>query len=157
MVFSYLFCKNQKLHMKKFSALFFILSLLFITCYGQIQITNLLTENRHNPMGIDTRTPRFSWQLKSEKRNTSQSAYEIKLMQEKKTIWSSGKQQSDLSVLVPYGGPALSSASRYQWQVRAWDNRGKASSWSAPANFQTGLFDVSEWKARWIESGSTED
>lgn len=143
--------------MKKFSALFFILSLLFITCYGQIQITNLLTENRHNPMGIDTRTPRFSWQLKSEKRNTSQSAYEIKLMQGKKTIWSSGKRQSDQSVLMPYGGPALSSASRYQWQVRAWDNRGKASSWSAPANFQTGMFDVSEWKARWIESGSPED
>ena len=38
-----------------------------------------------------------------------------------------------------------------------WDDRGKASAWSRPAFWRTGLFDVGEWQARWIEPAVSDD
>jgi len=40
-------------------------------------------------------------------------------------------------VQVPYEGKPLQSGQKYSWQVRVWDNSGKASSWNDPAYFQT--------------------
>lgn len=51
----------------------------------------------------------------------------------------------------------LTSDTRYTWQVRVWDDRGKASAWSRPAFWRTGLFDVGEWQARWIEPAVSDD
>jgi alpha-L-rhamnosidase len=110
-----------------------------------------------DPIGIDAAQPRFSWQLTGNQRNLLQSAYEIKVTAGKKIQWSSGKVSSDQSVMVSYGGDPLSSAAKYTWQVRAWDNNGKASAWSAPASFQTGFLNKSDWKAKWIGIGYIED
>ncbi len=44
-----------------------------------ISAQSALVENKVNPIGIDVKTPRFSWQLVSGKRNVMQTAYEIRV------------------------------------------------------------------------------
>ena len=133
-------------------------SVLFVLITSaQVKLQNLLTENLFNPIGIDVKQPCFSWQLVSEQRNIAQTAYEIKVMSGKATAWSSGKVSSDKSVQVIYAGQALQPEKKYYWQVRVWDNSGKQSEWSEPAFFQTAFLNVSDWKAKWIEAGFSED
>jgi alpha-L-rhamnosidase len=129
----------------------------FVFSPAQVRLQNLLTENLSNPIGIDVKQPRFSWQLTGDQRNISQTAYEINVNQGKTSLWKSGKVMSDQSVHIPYGGSALESGKKYTWQVRVWDNNGKASPWSETASFQMAILNPSEWKAKWIEAGFIED
>lgn len=57
----------------------FSLLLFAATANAQSSVTNLRTENLVNPLGLDVTVPRFSWQLKNNKRNIAQTAYEIKV------------------------------------------------------------------------------
>lgn len=134
----------------------FLFVLLCSTTFGQSSVSNLLTENLVNPLGIDALQPRFSWQLNNSRRNTVQTAYEVKVENRNGPVWSSGKVQSDSSVYVAYKGSPLESGKKYSWQVRVWDNSGKPSSWSKEASFQMGLLAASDWKAQWIEPGFTD-
>src|SRR5947208_3000714 len=75
-------------------------------------ISHLLCENRENPLGIDERNPRFSWQINNNERNTHQTAYELAvatdlttLSQGQNLLWTSGKINADSSVMVRYKGP----------------------------------------------------
>lgn len=128
-----------------------------LTATAQSEVKNLRTENRIDPLGLDVLQPRFSWQLESSKRNVAQTAYEIRVVNHKNNIWSSGKVPSDSSVHVTYKGTALKSGEKYQWQVRVWDNSGKTSAWSRPAGFQMALLQPSDWQASWITPGYEED
>jgi alpha-L-rhamnosidase len=143
--------------MKKITFLLFLFSLSVLSCIAQVKVQNLLTENRVNPIGLDVTQPRFTWQLVSDKRNTTQTAYEIKVSSNNKDVWSSGKVNSDQSVQVPYNGTALQSDTKYSWQVHIWDNNGQKSEWSAPAYFFMALLHPTDWTAKWIEPGYTED
>jgi alpha-L-rhamnosidase len=142
--------------MKKL-ALLFIFQTTLVASFAQVSARNLLCENLPNPIGLDTKQPRFSWQLSSDKRNTMQSSYEIKISSGKTTVWSSGKVSSDQSVNIPYAGIPLVSEKKYEWQVRIWDNSGKPSPWSETATFQMALLNSSDWKAKWIEADFNED
>src|SRR5690349_10160413 len=96
-----------------------LLPLLFtISLFAQVKVQHLLTENLDNPIGLDVKQPRFSWQLVSNKRNTVQTAYEIKVSNGKTIAWNTGKVSSDQSVHVTYQGNELQSGMSYQWQVR---------------------------------------
>jgi alpha-L-rhamnosidase len=124
---------------------------------GSLTVTDLKTEYAHNPLGIDVERPRLSWVLSSSERAEVQTAYEIqvassasKLVTGRADLWNSSKVSSDRSVNVAYAGPPLASRARYHWRVRAWDRHGEASAWSAPAWFEMGLLDPSDWQARWI-------
>jgi alpha-L-rhamnosidase len=143
--------------MRKTNFLFFVLFFLATTISAQVKVVNLLTENQTNPIGLDVQQPRFSWQLASEQRNISQTAYEITINASKGTAWKSGKITSSQSVQVPYAGTALQPGKKYTWQVRVWDNNGKTSAWSEPASFQTAFLNSNDWKAKWIEADLTED
>ncbi len=141
-----------------------IFLLAFIGLSAQVKVSNLLTENLTNPIGLDITQPRFSWQLISEVRNTMQSAYEVKvsdnlanLSSEKNLIWNSGKVFSDSSVYIAYKGSPLKSGVKYFWQVSVWYNNGKASKWSETATFQMGFLNAADWKASWISPGFVED
>jgi alpha-L-rhamnosidase len=138
---------------------FFFCAFLLLSVFGsaQVKLQNLLTEHLSNPIGLDTKQPRFSWQLIGEQRNISQTAYEITVNQGKTSIWKSGKVMSDQSVHVPYAGDALQSGKKYTWRVRVWDNNGKTSPWSETASFQMAMLSPSDWKAKWIEAGFAED
>ncbi len=125
--------------------------------YAQVKVQQLLCENLKDPMGLDVEQPRFSWQLSSPQRNIQQTAYELRVTSNAKEIWSSGKVPNDSSVHVAYKGQPLQPDTRYSWQVRVWDNKGKASPWSAPAFWHTGLLNKANWKAQWIVSGLPAD
>jgi alpha-L-rhamnosidase len=129
-------------------------------CLAQINVKNLLCENKVNPLGIGIVHPQLTWQISSDQRNVVQTAYEIKVSEnipdfksEKELVWNTGKIYSDQSVHIPYNGKALQSATKYFWQVRVWDNKGNTSAWSLPAFWQMGLLNTHEWKAKWIEPG----
>ncbi|HEY2720985.1 MAG TPA: family 78 glycoside hydrolase catalytic domain [Chitinophagaceae bacterium] len=132
----------------------------FTTCqclWAQVKLVNLLCESLSNPIGLGETQPRLSWQLVSAKRNVIQTAYEIKMTNDKSTIWNSGKINSDSSVHVSYRGSPLRSGVRYFWRVRVWDNSGKPSDWSEEASWQMGMLNAGDWKAKWIQIGFSED
>jgi len=148
--------------MKRIFYLLLTSVLLAHTVFAQVFVKNLRCENRIHPLGLDILNPRFSWQLVSEQRNIMQTAYEIRVViqsgkSDNNEFWNSGKVMSSQSVYVPYTGSALESGVSYFWQVRVWDNRGKASPWSERAFWQMGLLQPSDWKAKWIESESAAD
>jgi alpha-L-rhamnosidase len=143
--------------MKKFFVVLSLLLLIAITGRAQVSVNDLLTNNRSNPIGIDGLQPCFGWQLISDQRNIMQSAYEINVTEGKRNVWNSGKILSDSSVHVVYKGSILESAKKYEWRVRVWDANDKVSAWSTTAFFQTGLLNASDWKAKWIMPGYTED
>jgi len=148
--------------MKNLFILFFSL-LLAASSAAQVKVVRPMVENQLNPISIDALTPRFSWQLAAgDKRGVMQTAYEIRVFKitpkgGKAAIWTTGRVHSDQSVYVPYKGAALTSGTRYIWQVRVWDNSGKASDWSEPAWWQMGLLKPADWEAKWITPGFTED
>jgi len=127
-------------------------------CFAQVKVNSLLTENLLDPISIDAANPRFSWKLIADgQHNVLQTAYEIKVLTGKRTVWQTGKVMSDQSVYVDYKGETLAAQQKYTWQVKVWDNSGKASDWSKPASFQMGLLTPADWKAQWITPGYVED
>jgi alpha-L-rhamnosidase len=94
-------------------------------------------------LGLGVRTPRLSWWLPDGA--ARQVAYELEV--DGRAL---GRVESDRSVLVPWPLPPVPSATRVEWRVRVWTDAG-ASSWSDRAWFETGLLDVSDWHAQWIE------
>jgi alpha-L-rhamnosidase len=150
--------------MKKLLIGFLALQFISVVSIAQLKVQQLLTENRPDPIGLDIKQPRFSWQLVSDKRNTMQTAYELRvgtdrsgLTKGRNLVWNTGKLSSDQSVHVPYKGAPLEPDKNYYWQVRVWDNNGKTSAWSEPAVWHTAFFQPSDWKASWIEPGFEED
>lgn len=121
-----------------------------------VTVGALETNSAVDPIGIPLTSPRLSWQLTSSGRGTVQSGYQVRVATSEgglssPDVWDSGKVDSDASVEVPYGGPALEGATAYAWQVRVWDGEGQASDWSTPASFETALASVDDWAdAEWI-------
>jgi alpha-L-rhamnosidase len=141
-------------------ALFLIICFLILGNFqtnAKNQVVKLVTEYHENPIGIDIVKPRLSWQILSEGQNVTQTAYEIRvadspknLSKRSRQLWATGKVDSDQSVNVEYKGPALKSGERAYWQVRIWDNSGKASDWSEPAYWEMGILDPALWSASYI-------
>jgi alpha-L-rhamnosidase len=129
-----------------------------------IMVVELRTEYAANPIGIDARDPRLSWQIRSAARGVVQTAYQLQvaaseaaLRKGKGLAWDSGAVKSGESAGVPYAGPALSSGQRCVWRVRVWDGAGTPSGWSEPASWEMGLLQPADWKASWIEPDLPED
>jgi len=141
-------------------SMFLLFSMISSMLFAKIQVTKLVCEYHENPIGIDVKKPRFSWQILSDGQNVMQTAYEIKVTDQSpkgKLVWSSGKVESDQSVNVEYGGPVLKSMQRLYWQVRVWDNSKNVSAWSAPASWEMGILEPGTWKASWISMDSAND
>jgi len=128
-----------------------------------LAVKNLRCEYKVEPMGIDVRKPRLSWELASTEKGVLQTSYEVRVagseaeLARGKVIWDSGKQASDQSIQIEYGGPALESRRIYYWQVRAGDNHGHVSEWSKASHWEMGLLEASDWKAKWISPNLAEE
>ena len=121
-----------------------------------MRLYDLRTEYRVNPIGLTAKTPRFSWKIESQEKDTLQTAYEIHVTDEKgKLVWNSGKRASDQSVLIPYEGEALASETLYTVQVSVADNHGNTE--SVEGTFETGIFNNTEFKAQMITSDFPEE
>lgn len=111
-------------------------------------------EYQVNPLGVDTRQPRFFWKNSHPERGQKQVAFQliVSLSEEadKGDLWDSGRVNTDSSIQIVYGGKPLQSNRTYYWKVRIWDDRGQESPWSQVASFDTGLFAASDWKGEWI-------
>ena len=145
----------------KFSNPFFLflmtLCLSVTVCISQDQVINLVCEYEVNPLGIDVKKPRLSWQILSNQENVKQTAYEIRvadsesdLTKKKKVLWTSQKTLGDQSVNLEYQGPPLKSGKRAYWQVRVWNNKDQVSDWSEVAYWEMGILETETWKANWI-------
>jgi alpha-L-rhamnosidase len=136
-----------------------ILILFFLTgrlISQDLAVRDLTCEHKKNPLGIDNVQPRFSWKIYGTGNNINQTAYSIRVASDSKfssgkIVWQSGKVESSESVLQPFKGSDLKPEQRYFWQVKIWDNKGRASKWSETSFLETGLVSPSQWKAQWIE------
>jgi hypothetical protein len=135
-----------------------ILYSLSLLAFGQssLQISTLRCEMLENPMGLTSVNPRVGWELTSSLLGDRQTAYQIlvsenlsDLNKEIGNVWNSGKVKSDQSQLVIYQGKPLESGKRYFWKVRAWDIKGKPSTWSSVA-FWDMAPSTSFLNAKWI-------
>ena len=124
---------------------------------AQVTVGGLRVEYLTNPIGIDVPQPRLSWWITSPRRGTMQAAYQVQVATSEASLtgganllWDSGKVTSDESVFLEYAGPPLASRTRYYWRVRVWDTSGRASAWSPPAFWETGLLEPADWTAQWI-------
>ena len=129
-----------------------------------LKICDLKTEYRANPIGIDARSPRFSWKLKSDGTNVMQSSYRIRVSAapaagnlNQTLLWDSGIVNGAQSQQVRYAGPALRSRQRLVWTVEVTaegERDGRAfreTARSEEAVFEMGLLDPADWQAKWIQ------
>lgn len=116
-------------------------------------VYDLKTNDLVNPIGIDMH-PKFSWKLKSDKKNTVQISYSITVSDmSKNIIWKSGNVLTDKSIGVEYIG-RLRPCTRYYWNVNVKDNHGCIHEGNE-AYFETGLMGNKQslWSdAQWIGS-----
>jgi len=109
----------------------------------------LRVEYKINPVGMDEKIPRFSYELTGNSK--AQTAYQIVVRKDDgSVVWDSGKVADAHSLQIEYDGIPLYRFTRYSWQVKVWDENGKASAWSKEAAwFETGYLD-SKWSAEWL-------
>ena len=131
-------------------------------CRAEIRADNLRCEYRVDPLGIDSRTPRLSWIILSDRRAEIQTAYRVLaassaelLAKGRGDLWDSGKIESDRQNQVEYAGKPLESRMRCYWKVRTWDKAGAPSAWSNGATWTMGLLTPRDWKAQWIGAAAT--
>lgn len=106
-----------------------------------------------DPIGVDAVRPRLSWRPPVR----AQSAWQVRVAEseqalaEGRLLWDSGRVASATAASTLYEGPVARSRERRVWQVRLWDGRGRATPWSAPAFWETGLLAAEDWQGRWIQ------
>jgi alpha-L-rhamnosidase len=127
---------------------------------ANLQVGSLTAQHLTDPLGIDASHPLLGWVITASGRGVSQRGYEIRVAKDedglrsgRDLVWDSGMVRSGQSFDVPYGGPALASETRYHWQVRVWDDHGRASRWSgSDAWFETAFLDPNQFQGGWIGS-----
>ncbi len=117
--------------------------------YG-LQLNQPFETSKHQPAT-------FSWKIKSETNNWTQSAYQIIVSGSEKNIsenigdlWDSKKIIADNQLYIPYGGKGLANGEKYYWKVKVWENSGTTCRWSKAESFVTPLAYPHDWKAQWI-------
>ena len=115
---------------------------------NMLKATNLKAEYKSNPIGMDERFPRFSYELLGD--GSSQKMRRIVVQDEnKKTVWDSGFVNDGSCHQIVYSGSALKPFTRYFWKVYVQDETGKTVCSTEKAFFETGFLGK-KWTAQWI-------
>jgi alpha-L-rhamnosidase len=124
--------------------------------HAPVVISDLRCEYLVDPLGIDVYHPRLSWELSSEGRGKTQTAYRIVVagdsvsLADNKVLWDSQKTFSDATNNISYAGSPLQSGQFYYWKVQTWDEQDRPGDWSPIARFSMGLMHAKDWTAQWI-------
>ncbi len=123
---------------------------------AETSLNNLTVEYAKSPLGIDTQTPRFGWQMTSDEQNVMQTAYQIKVFDaQNQLLWDSGKVKSAAALGIALQGKPLLSSQQYHWQLSVWDDKNERV--SATSQFETSFMpgDKQAWSgAKWIGVGA---
>ena len=114
-----------------------------------LKIINFKTEYQVSPLGVDNKKPRFSWQYSEAADITG---YKISVRKDGKSavnVWDSGWLGYVDSIGIEYGGKALESHTRYFVNAAVKTASGEIIE-SGEQAFETGLFDESDWKGKWV-------
>ena len=146
----------------------FIILLISSFCINTLQaqstlmVERLKTEHLEQPLGLDTPSPRLSWQIQSETPATAQEAYRIWVGTDsalvaagKADAWDTQRQQG-YSQLVHYAGTPLKPFTTYWWKVQTYADNGETAT-SAVARFETGMMQTDNWHGAWIDDGQRTD
>ena len=115
-----------------------------------MKLTRLRVLHMENPLGIDEK-PWYSWVLESEKPNTMQTGYRIRVVEENgDPVWDSGMRAGNENTFIPYEGETLKSRTRYRWTVEATSSHGETA--SETGDFETAFLGDDTWTAQWAES-----
>lgn len=114
-----------------------------------MEIYDLRTEGRQEPLGIDAAHPAFSWKIRGE--NVFQQTYRIRVdyseeaaLSKTGEAWDSGTIISDATSGVCYEGTPLKEHGQYVWTVEV------NGALSSPARFEVSYLGEPMPCARWI-------
>jgi alpha-L-rhamnosidase len=134
------------------------------TANRTIVVSNLTCEYLSNPIGIDSKNPRFGWQIDSKQKNKSQTAFQLLISSDmnllkvnKGDVLNTDKVFSSKQTSQTFKEIQLKRDTKYYWKVRVWDESGQMSNFSNPAYFETGLLESDDWRAKWITSSTVYD
>lgn len=119
----------------------------------KLKLVNLFVEHQRNPIGIDCRCPRFSWELQSTEKNLYQEAYRIQIKKaEGDPAADTGWIQSAQSIEVTIDNLQTEPMTKYEVIVKVKDNLKRTAEKSC--YFETGRLGI-PWQARWLEPEQT--
>jgi alpha-L-rhamnosidase len=115
-------------------------------------------EHHREPLGIGEPMPRLSWTVHTDVRDWWQAAYEIEITPDGGRSFSTGRVDSDESVLVPWPAAPLTSRERRSIRVRVWATDGSGPTpWSAPTTVEAGLLLPGDWTADLVQPTLSSD
>ena len=125
---------------------------------SQAAISDLRFEHLREAVGTGCARPRLSWLIRTDEPGWRQSAYELEAATPTGTsLGSTGRVDSDQSVLVPWGFGPLTSRTRVLVRVRVWDHGDRVTDWSRWHAVEAGLLGASDWTASFITPDWDED
>ncbi|WP_160559745.1 alpha-L-rhamnosidase [Parablautia muri] len=122
-----------------------------------MRISRIFVEYQKEPIGLDEKKPRFSWQIEAKEKNTVQTACRIRVRTKEEEVWDSGRLETDNSQGIAYGDTGLSKSAEllpcreYMVRVTVWDNHGNKA--EETTGFETGFMNpsIDAWEgAKWI-------
>lgn len=113
-----------------------------------LKVYDFEVEYQNNPIGIDVKTPAFSWKIESSNKNVMQKSYHIEVYSANEKVWDSGKVISEQSLYVEYCGLELLPQTVYSVCLEVEDSSGESA--KAECLFETGLFTYKNFDADWI-------
>jgi alpha-L-rhamnosidase len=120
-------------------------------------VIDLRVDNIDTPLGLESRSPAFSWRIASKEPNLRQGSYRICAASSNSLVergipdlWDSGRISSSLTFGIGYPGRGLKSRQRVYWRVEAWDTHGNAMQTSPVSWWEMGLLEADDWQAQWV-------
>lgn len=112
-----------------------------------LQILELKIEDQTENIVTDNKTPQFCITAGSDHTADKASAWQLTVSDEEKTVWDSGKVESEDINYISYQGNELSHHTKYQVTARVWNQYGETA--EKTGTFRTGFLGVS-WQGKWI-------
>lgn len=145
------------------TGLLFIITLSCALHDSKCESIKLKCEYLINPIGIDTPEPRLSWQMKDERMEAKQTAYQIIVGTDSMDVlsgdgdmWVTKKNKTQESTRT-YAGKDLNPFTKYFWTIKTWDLNGRSSGINKVASFETGMMQVTNWQGNWISDSNDEN